>query len=111
MRENLFAVFNRHSHVLPALAVFQRVKFFLLLTELLQREAEQTLDVDEPAVELVLRRRQLLLKEQMSKERLQKKTILRGNFSHVGRPTPTPPVWERPCHKNFLRFILCFRAS
>ena len=41
--------------------------------------------------------------------RLQKKTVLSGKNSHVGRPPP-PPVWERPCHKNFLRFILRFRT-
>ena len=28
------------------------------------------------------------------KGRLQKKTVLCGNNSHVGRPPPTPPVWE-----------------
>ena len=57
---DLFAVFNRHCHVLPALPVFQPVKFPLLLVQLLEREAEQTSRVDEPGVELVFRRRQLL---------------------------------------------------
>ena len=62
---NLFAVFNRHRHVLPALAVFQCVKFLLLFVQLLKREGEQTPGVDEPAVELVLRCRQLLEKRHL----------------------------------------------
>ena len=32
-------------------------------------------------------------------------------FFPRGQTPPIPPVWERPCHKKILRFILCFRAS
>ena len=52
--------------------------------------------------------------KQVRKGRLQKqKTILRGNFSHVGRPPPAPPVWERPCQKYRFFFLKknCFEKK
>ena len=57
---DLFAVFNRHRHVLPASHVFESVKFPLFLVQLTEREAEQTPRVDEPVVELVFSGCQLL---------------------------------------------------
>ena len=57
---DLFAVFNRHRHVLPASHVFESVKFPLFLVQLSEREAEQTPGVDEPFVELIFRGCQLL---------------------------------------------------
>ena len=38
----------------------------------------------------------------------EKKELYVGIFPTWADP---PPVWERPCHKKNLRFILCFKAS
>ena len=46
-----------------------------------------------------------------TKERLQKKTVLCGKNSHVGRPPPPSPSMGTPkSQKKNLRFILRFRT-